>query len=50
MSSNLLNFENLFILSATATVLSGPHFLSCCPLFEKFLLSGLSVVFLVVSI
>jgi hypothetical protein len=44
MSSNLLNFEK-FILSAMTTVLSGPRFLSGGPMFEKSLLSELSMLF-----
>jgi hypothetical protein len=36
MSSNLLNFENFFVLSAMATVLSGPRFLSGVPCLENF--------------
>jgi hypothetical protein len=50
MSSNLLNFEIFFVLSTMATVLSGPCFLSGCPMFGKFLLSEFSVVFSVVFV
>jgi hypothetical protein len=42
---NFLGLENLFALSAIATVLSGPRFLSRCTLFRWFCLSELSRLF-----